>query len=274
MKQSLPKSKTPIFVWRASQPTSGYLGGKCLFCNNELTTHILGDGERDTKLEGLFSHEMAEWVTFKNKGQPLSEDDDFWEMCQPRKGTCKRCGWWINYLQYGNVGSERTCSAALLEFEINDANLALPEILSHLSKNFSDVHSLSSRRFEELVAHVYRSIGWEVALTKQSRDGGVDIFCIRHSSGHSCIVECKRYSSDNSVGIDVVDRLIGVSFRLGISEAHIVTSSRFTHPAKSAANMAQHKSLEMNLVDAHELLRMFNVFADPSLTVNNITSIF
>lgn len=93
--------------------------------------------------------------------------------------------------------------------------------------------TLSSKEFEELIAEVIGKFGFEVELTKQTRDGGRDIIAINHHfASVKYLVECKRYAPTNTVGISVVQRLHGVRVAEGATKGLVVTTSRFTKQAK------------------------------------------
>jgi HJR/Mrr/RecB family endonuclease len=111
------------------------------------------------------------------------------------------------------------------------------EIKKYLSRHPEKLYELSPRRFEELVADILRDLGLDVQLTKTTRDGGIDIYAyLRHEvTNFMILVECKRWSLDNPVGIDVIQRLHGIQQTKSASKALIVTTSYFTEPAKSEA---------------------------------------
>jgi hypothetical protein len=95
------------------------------------------------------------------------------------------------------------------------------------------VDRLHHRSFEAIVAEVLREKGWQVELTKQTRDGGYDVLAIRTDSlgvTVKLIVECKLFGLGHPVGVAMVDRLVGVSVRER-SSAMLVTNSRFTRTA-------------------------------------------
>jgi hypothetical protein len=100
----------------------------------------------------------------------------------------------------------------------------------------------SSRDFEELVAELLGRSGYQdIELTSISRDGGRDVIAaLNHALGRTVLyVECKRNSPDNPVGIEVVQRIVGVTQ----GEAHhgaVVTTSRFTKPAIEYAEPRSH----------------------------------
>lgn len=108
-------------------------------------------------------------------------------------------------------------------------------LLRLLAKQPHDIHKLSARKFEELVARLLEDQGYEVELTPATRDGGVDILAIRRADlvENLYLVECKRYAEKNPVGIGYVQRLFGVKHAMGATAGVLVTSSYFSLPAKA-----------------------------------------
>lgn len=109
------------------------------------------------------------------------------------------------------------------------------------------VYEISPRQFEIVVADVFRKQGFDVELTQTSRDGGVDIYVRREDVFGPLlyIVECKRYSRENKVGIGIVQRVHGVAQGKGATKGVIVTTSSFTEPAISFAAPFR-RSLSLN----------------------------
>ena len=292
---------TPVFVLRsvADSPETPN-NGACIYCGAPMQDELLIEKEFDDRMRSVLERvqkvsygkplsnlSITEWEELKLGraahweawGRPppktiQDEIDLFFNFYEAHHRCCARCGWWSNGITTNHgAGGQRTSSAALLQFDIQSSQLTIPEIMSHLSRHFSDIYALSSRRFEEVIGDVYKSMGWQVALTKQSRDGGVDIYCCHGSSDGLCIVECKRYQKSRRVGIAVIDRLLGVAFRTGASAAHLVTTSGFSRPAKTASRMAMRQSVEVNLVDAHDLARLLDIYSDKNLTVSDVESL-
>lgn len=115
----------------------------------------------------------------------------------------------------------------LLE-DVND------ELLFYLAKNPELIYKLESRKFEELIAKLFADKGHEVSLTKSTRDGGYDIFARVKDAFSEFIVlaECKRYSPENKVGVEVVRGLYGVVDINKANQGLIITSSFFTKDAQ------------------------------------------
>lgn len=105
------------------------------------------------------------------------------------------------------------------------------ELLLYLKKHPIELYSLKPRQFEELIAEILSSYGWEVKLTPATKDGGYDLFAImKDISGvtTSWIIECKKYGPENKVGVDIVRALYGVKYDLKVANAMLATTSYFT----------------------------------------------
>ncbi len=126
---------------------------------------------------------------------------------------------------------------------IEDANRSLvlrtdvltinEELIRYLSQHPERMRNLAPRRFEELVAELFRNMGYTVELTPRTRDGGLDIIAIeRNDLGAALtLIECKRYSEQNRVGVDVVRGLYGVVEQRRATRGIIATTSYFTRDA-------------------------------------------
>lgn len=91
-----------------------------------------------------------------------------------------------------------------------------------------DWSKVSPRELEQIVAEVFDGFGYEVELTKQTRDGGYDIIAIKHSNIKSdkYLIECKHWRE--KVNISVVRHLLGVGKTEPNSGLILVSTSGFT----------------------------------------------
>jgi len=106
-------------------------------------------------------------------------------------------------------------------------------ILDSIMRNPMDLLSMSPRRFEEFVAGIWESFGYQVELTARTRDQGRDVIAIRNAEAHlRFLIECKRYSPDNKVGIGIVRSLYGVVRDENATKGILATTSTFTKDAK------------------------------------------
>lgn len=138
-----------------------------------------------------------------------------------------------NTLEYTSESQKLSESPIIrVDFEVISQQLT-----EHLISNPDAIHQLSPRKFEELVAYLMEKQGYEVTLTKQSKDGGIDIFALKRDGfgNFLTIVDCKRYSEKNPVGIDLVRTMYGTLNIAKASHGIIATTSRFTNDAKVLA---------------------------------------
>lgn len=118
------------------------------------------------------------------------------------------------------------------------------EVLAYFGRHPELLHSLSPRKFEELVAAVFRNNGFEVELTPETRDGGIDIIAVQKNGfGGSTLhlVECKRYLPENKVGIGIVQRMLGAVEQHRATQGLIVTTSSFSHDAEVCAKCSRYR---------------------------------
>lgn len=107
-------------------------------------------------------------------------------------------------------------------------------LVAQLRKNPGAVYELSPRRFEELLADLLTDMGWEVELTRSTRDGGKDLLAYFETEvgRFLCLVEAKRYRRDRVVGVDLVRNLYGTLCDFQANSAMLVTTSSFSRDAR------------------------------------------
>jgi HJR/Mrr/RecB family endonuclease len=110
------------------------------------------------------------------------------------------------------------------------------ELIKHLKRHPEAMYKIKPRQFEELVAEILASYGWQVRLTPAIKDGGYDIFAISKDTEAgvetSWIIECKKYAPENRVGVDIVRALYGIKSDLKVASALLATTSYFTKGVK------------------------------------------
>jgi hypothetical protein len=124
--------------------------------------------------------------------------------------------------------------------------------LKQIAADLSLIDSLTPRDFELLVAFTLESFGWQVSVAPATRDAGYDIIAVERTVpglDSTWILECKKYSSDKTVGVETVRTLLGVSTVLGIGNAVVVTANRFS---KEAIALSAHLK-GVKLIDRKQL---------------------
>ncbi len=109
--------------------------------------------------------------------------------------------------------------------QIND------DLMCFIAQEPMSMYELSPREFEKIIAELFKKLGYEVELTKQTRDGGVDIYIAEKTDlgKFLFLVECKHYAPNRPVGIEVIRNMYGV---LGMNKRKptggiIATTSHF-----------------------------------------------
>jgi len=127
------------------------------------------------------------------------------------------------------------------------------ELIRYLGKHPKALHDLDPRKFEELIAELFRDFGYQVLLTPQTRDGGCDIRAFRKDSVGELLylIECKRYKASRPVSVDLVRGLYGLSQSENASCGVLVTTSRFT---KDAREFALRRRYQLSLKDYNDLV--------------------
>lgn len=128
------------------------------------------------------------------------------------------------------------------------------ELTAYILSNPGAMHNISPRKFEELVAYIMEKYGYEVTLTQQSRDGGIDIFALKNEGFGNIltIVDCKKYSATNPVGVAAVRGMYGTLQIENASHGIIATTSRFT---RDASSLAHDYKYQLSLKDHADILR-------------------
>jgi hypothetical protein len=129
----------------------------------------------------------------------------------------------------------------IIEVAKPSITIAGDALVERLRRQPTDVYSLPPRQFEELIAGLLDDMGWEVHLTKQSRDGGRDILAYLNTDlgRFLCLVEAKRHNPKRPVGVELVRTLYGTLCHEQANSAMLVPTSYFTPDAKDYENVVK-----------------------------------
>lgn len=106
-------------------------------------------------------------------------------------------------------------------------------LIERMYRNPSDLRTIDRRHFEEVVAEIWSGFGYEVELTKRTRDGGKDVVAVRRREVNTrFLIECKRPDPGNKIAVSTVRELYGVKGDFGANKAILATTSYLTGPAQ------------------------------------------
>ncbi len=96
-------------------------------------------------------------------------------------------------------------------------------------KKLDDIQKIDPIQFEKLIFSLFKKMGYDVLLTKASRDEGIDL--IISKNGKKSVVQCKRYSG--TVGQPVVRDLYGSMIHNRAENAYLITTGVFSLPTQT-----------------------------------------
>lgn len=116
---------------------------------------------------------------------------------------------------------------------IQVASLVNEGLVNHLYNNPEGLRDIDRRLFEELVAELFSGFGYDVELTRRTRDGGKDIVAVKNREvAVKFLIECKRPEPGNPVRVSAVRELHSVKVSEGATKAILATTTHFTRDAK------------------------------------------
>jgi restriction system protein len=140
-------------------------------------------------------------------------------------------------------------------------DLVIEEVSESLIKELADrpelLHQLQPRKFEELVAELYRRRGFEVTLTPASGDEGVDVYVVsRNDLGRTLwVVQAKRYAANRPIEAGVVRELYGTVMAQEASAGILITTSFFQPGAKDLERKYEYRLSLKDYLDLQAMLR-------------------
>jgi hypothetical protein len=106
-------------------------------------------------------------------------------------------------------------------------------LVDRLSKHPDELRTMDRRLFEEFVAELFHGFGYEVELTKRTRDGGRDVIAIKDAEAAvRYLIECKRPDPGKPLGIGAVRNLYGVLKDEQATKGILATTAFFTREAR------------------------------------------
>lgn len=95
--------------------------------------------------------------------------------------------------------------------------------------DLNEIYSLSPKDFEDMVANLYRHLGFNVTQTPYINDGGKD--AILSKDGIRYFLECKRYSPDAQIGRPMLQKLFAAMNEGHVEHGIFITTADFSKTA-------------------------------------------
>lgn len=107
-------------------------------------------------------------------------------------------------------------------------------LAKELIEKGGSLSKLNWRDFENLIGHLLEKDGWNVTVTKASKDGGIDVIATKYDENIGVIKsvwQAKKYGDSNPVRLNQVRELYSIRENSRASKAIIVTTNRLTKDA-------------------------------------------
>jgi restriction system protein len=139
----------------------------------------------------------------------------------------------------------------LKNLDLTDLSVPLGEVSRYLVARYSDRFKIHPRKYEEVVASVFREIGYYVRVTSYSNDDGVDAVLLDGKSGDLVGVQAKRYRG--KIEAHQIREFAGALVLNHITQGIFVTTSSYTAGAERTAERFSKGPLALDLWDADRL---------------------
>lgn len=188
---------------------------------------------------------------------------------------CAACGWWcivqgIHYETCRPFITFNWAAGCLRNEQASLSAIAVKEMRQALCACYERRWSIEPRQMEDIVASVFKSSGCQTRISKQSHDGGIDVFGI-DQAGSPFGVQVKRHQ--NKIRIEEIRSFLGALLLHGIAQGVFVTTSTFTSGASRLQQQARFAGIRLECIDAQHLFEMikaaqvsdFNLAVAPEL---------
>jgi len=142
--------------------------------------------------------------------------------------------------------------------DLSEISNTIPQLINLIKEDSSYIYRISTREFEQIIAEIFKRQGFDVTLTKRTRDGGKDVIAINKNAlglETSYFIECKRHALESKVDVGIVREVYGVhSSRNGPNKSIIATTSTFTPDAIKYASTELRSRWDMELKDINDVL--------------------
>lgn len=177
---------------------------------------------------------------------------------------CPICGWW--YIVEQSLSTYRidgnyafNCYGArgtLKKFDLADINQPIQDIENYLKVKYEDRYKVHPKVFEDVVASVFKNIGYISNITAYHKDGGIDVI-LYNNDGKKIGVQVKRYK--NSIQVSQIREFLGALVENDMSQGLFVTTSKFQKGAYKSIEKFSEKNYKIDLIDSEKFYEALKI---------------
>lgn len=188
--------------------------------------------------------------------------------------ACSKCGWWcIKKTSLALHSSARPSAArqrvtrphqfqlygavaSLKNLDVGNITTPLQEVRDYLTAKYESRFQVHPQLFEQVVASVFKDVGYHTRVTAYSGDDGIDVI-LDGPTGEEVGVQVKRYS--NRIEVEQIRSLAGALVLNGLTKGVFVTTSTFQSGASSTVTRFARRGIDIELVDAPRFLQALKI---------------
>jgi restriction system protein len=137
-------------------------------------------------------------------------------------------------------------AGCLKALDVSCGEAPIQTIRDFLMGRYESRFEVHPRVLEEVVASVYKDLGYQAVVTNYSGDGGIDVFL--RQGDETVGVQVKRYK--HAIGVSQIRELAGAMLYHDVAKGIFVTTSRFERGAAPTATVFAMRGMPIELVDA------------------------
>lgn len=247
--------------------------------DHDIAEYRLGRAQSEVKDLGLPPGTECKWCRAPLLANSWEVREAEYDYMGQDSLACPLCGWTATFeysyeadgcVNPNGIWIRDLKSATLLACEPDNAQGVVQQLSEFARENPQWINGLSPTQFERLIANLLSGTGYSVKLTQQTRDGGIDVFCIDESSNEVVVVECKHRPTGRTVGVQVVREMVGAMVDWKSRRGKLVTSGFYSRPAGDYASRVGVFGFEVDLVDLDGLLLQLDLYQAKFLRMGSL----
>jgi len=136
-----------------------------------------------------------------------------------------------------------------------------------------ELEDLHWKEFEELMASLWESFGYNTELTSAGRDGGVDVIATKNDPyREKVLIQAKHHMAGNKIGVQTVREYSSLLHQPDVDIVVIATSGRFTSQAEIEAKKLGVKLVNKSYIKNNISSQLLNEYLNAEDGTSNCTS--
>lgn len=180
--------------------------------------------------------------------------------------VCNTCGWWFvrctfaEYAGHGEIWTPINVGAGMLyEFSERQHPEAIEEVRKFLQEKYESAKTgVHPKLFEDVVASMFRDLGYAARVTAYSGDDGIDIVLERESETIGV-----QITSKSRIKVEHIRAFAGALLLGGMTRGVYATTSDYQSGCNNTVRRYAHRGMRIDLVNGDELIDALRINRRP-----------